>query len=96
MLAGLWPASAVLLGNCVNWPLALAGHPGEQTTYFGLGESPVATRRTDTVDPPRRGPTGDSLWINPKDRGDLAGRHQTVLCVHPIPQHVGQVRQHRM
>lgn len=73
----------------MNRPLTLARHTSQETVHLRLGKATVTTRRTDAVDPSRGSPTGDSLGIDPEDRGDLSGRHQTVLCIHPIPQQVG-------
>src|SRR5699024_8361096 len=46
---------------------AFAGFPEEEGPHLGFPEASVSSGGADTADPPRGGPAGDGLGINPEE-----------------------------
>ena len=51
----------------------------QQGAHLGLTEPTVPAGSTDTRDPPRGRPAGDSLRVNPEQSRNLSRREQTLV-----------------
>ena len=66
--------------------LAGPGFAAEQGAHLGLAEAAVPAWCPDAADATRRRPPGDSLRIDPEQRGDLPRRQEALIAaVHARP-----------